>query len=281
MLRTHRSLFALVAAVATLGASQAQAAWTLNMTQGVTSMSGEIYSLHMSMFWWCVAIAVFVFGWMIWSLVAFRKSVGAVPDTKMVHSTKAEIIWTVIPVVILVVLAVPAARTLIALDDSRGSELTVKVTGYQWKWGYDYLDSGVSFFSTLSRDSNEARQLQSSIDVNTVHEYLRDVDRPLVVPTGTKVRLLLTAQDVIHAWWVPELAIKKDAIPGFVNELWFQVDADKPGIYRGQCVELCGRDHGFMPIVVEAKSPADFKAWVKEQQEALQKSRLLAAAKTG
>ena len=281
MLRTHRSLFALVAAVATLGASQAQAAWTLNMTQGVTSMSGEIYSLHMSMFWWCVAIAVFVFGWMIWSLVAFRKSVGAVPDTKMVHSTKAEIIWTVIPVVILVVLAVPAARTLIALDDSRGSELTVKVTGYQWKWGYDYLDSGVSFFSTLSRDSNEARQLQSSIDVNTVHEYLRDVDRPLVVPTGTKVRLLLTAQDVIHAWWVPELAIKKDAIPGFVNELWFKVDADKPGLYRGQCVELCGRDHGAMPIVVEAKSPADFKVWVKEQQEAQQQARLLAAAKTG
>jgi cytochrome c oxidase subunit 2 len=277
MLRTHRSLFALVAAVATLGASQAQAAWTLNMTQGVTSMSGEIYSLHMSMFWWCVAIAVFVFGWMIWSLVAFRKSAGAVADTTLVHSTKAEIIWTIIPVLILVVLAVPAARTLIALDDSRGSELSVKVTGYQWKWGYDYLDSGVSFFSTLSRDSNEARQLQSSVDVNGVHEYLRDVDRPLVVPTGTKVRLLLTAQDVIHAWWVPELAIKKDAIPGFVNELWFQIDADKPGIYRGQCVELCGRDHSAMPIVVEAKSPADFKVWLKEQQQ----SRLLASAKTG
>jgi len=281
MLRKHRSLFALVAAVAALGASQAQAAWTLNMTQGVTSMSGEIYSLHMSMFWWCVAIAVFVFGWMIWSLVAFRKSNGAVADTTLVHSTKAEIIWTIIPVVILVVLAVPAARTLIALDDSRGSELTVKVTGYQWKWGYDYLDSGVSFFSTLSRDSNEARQLQSHVDVNGVHEYLRDVDHPLVVPTGTKVRLLLTAQDVIHAWWVPALAIKKDAIPGFVNELWFQIDADKPGLYRGQCVELCGRDHSAMPIVVEAKSPADFKAWVKEQQDAQQQSRLLAAAKTG
>ncbi len=281
MLRTHRSLFALVAAVATLGASQAQAAWTLNMTQGVTSMSGEIYSLHMSMFWWCVAIAVFVFGWMIWSLVAFRKSAGAVADTTLVHSTKAEIIWTIIPVVILVVLAVPAARTLIALDDSRGSELTVKVTGYQWKWGYDYIDSGVSFFSTLSRDSNEARQLQSSVDPHAVHEYLRDVDHPLVVPTGTKVRLLLTAQDVIHAWWVPELAIKKDAIPGFVNELWFQIDADKPGLYRGQCVELCGRDHSAMPIVVEAKSPADFKAWLKQQQDAQQQARLLAAAKTG
>jgi cytochrome c oxidase subunit II len=281
MLRKHRSLFALVAAVAALGASQAQAAWTLNMTQGVTSMSGEIYSLHMSMFWWCVAIAVFVFGWMIWSLVAFRKSNGAVPDTTLVHSTKAEIIWTIIPVVILVVLAIPAARTLIALDDSRGSELTVKVTGYQWKWGYDYLDSGVSFFSTLSRDSNEARQLQSHVDVHAVHEYLRDVDHPLVVPTGTKVRLLLTAQDVIHAWWVPQLAIKKDAIPGFVNELWFQIDADKPGLYRGQCVELCGRDHSAMPIVVEAKSPADFKAWLKEQQDAQQQTRLLAAAKTG
>jgi cytochrome c oxidase subunit 2 len=281
MLRTHRSLFALVAAVAALGASQAQAAWTLNMTQGVTSMSGEIYSLHMSMFWWCVAIAVFVFGWMIWSLVAFRKSAGAVADTTLVHSTKAEIIWTIIPVVILVVLAVPAARTLIALDDSRGSELTVKVTGYQWKWGYDYIDSGVSFFSTLSRDSNEARQLQSSVDPHAVHEYLRDVDHPLVVPTGTKVRLLLTAQDVIHAWWVPELAIKKDAIPGFVNELWFQIDADKPGLYRGQCVELCGRDHSAMPIVVEAKSPADFKAWLKQQQDAQQQARLLAAAKTG
>jgi cytochrome c oxidase subunit II len=281
MLRTHRSLFALVAAVATLGASQAQAAWTLNMTQGVTSMSGEIYTLHMGMFWACVAIAVFVFGWMIWSLVAFRKSAGAVPDTTLVHSTKAEIIWTIIPVVILVVMAVPAARTLIALDDSRGSELSVKVTGYQWKWGYDYIDSGVSFFSTLSRDSNEARQLQSSVDVNGVHEYLRDVDHPLVVPTGTKVRLLLTAQDVIHAWWVPELAIKKDAIPGFINELWFQIDADKPGIYRGQCVELCGRDHSAMPIVVEAKSPADFKVWLKEQQAAQQQTRLLAAAKTG
>ena len=281
MLRTHRSLFALVAAVAALGASQAQAAWTLNMTQGVTSMSGEIYSLHMSMFWWCVAIAVFVFGWMIWSLVAFRKSAGAVADTTLVHSTKAEIIWTIIPVVILVVLAVPAARTLIALDDSRGSELTVKVTGYQWKWGYDYIDSGVSFFSTLSRDSNEARQLQSSVDPHAVHEYLRDVDHPLVVPTGTKVRLLLTAQDVIHAWWVPELAIKKDAIPGFVNELWFQIDADKPGLYRGQCVELCGRDHSAMPIVVEAKSPDDFKAWLKQQQDAQQQARLLAAAKTG
>ena len=268
MLRTHRLLTALGATVAALAAPLAHAEWTLNMTTGVTSMSPEIYSLHMKMFWWCVAIAVFVFGWMIVSIVKFQKSKGAVPDTTMVHSTKAEIIWTVIPVLILVVLAVPAAKTLIKLEDSRGSTLTVKVTGYQWKWQYDYLDAGVSYFSTLSRDSNAARQLQSGIDPATVNAYLRDVDYPLVVPTGAKVRLLLTSADVIHAWWVPELAIKKDAIPGFVNELWFQIDADKPGIYRGQCVELCGRDHGFMPVVVLAKSPEDYKVWLAEQQAA-------------
>ena len=268
MLRTHRLLTALGATVAALAAPRAHAEWTLNMTTGVTSMSPEIYSLHMKMFWWCVAIAVFVFGWMIVSIVKFQKSKGAVPDTTMVHSTKAEIIWTVIPVLILVVLAVPAAKTLIKLEDSRGSTLTVKVTGYQWKWQYDYLDAGVSYFSTLSRDSNAARQLQSGIDPATVNAYLRDVDYPLVVPTGAKVRLLLTSADVIHAWWVPELAIKKDAIPGFVNELWFQIDADKPGIYRGQCVELCGRDHGFMPVVVLAKSPEDYKVWLAEQQAA-------------
>jgi cytochrome c oxidase subunit 2 len=194
----------------------------------------------------------------------------------MLHSTKAEIIWTIIPVLILVVLAVPAAKTLIKLEDSRGSTLSVKVTGYQWKWQYDYLDQGVSYFSTLSRDSNAARQLQSGIDPTTVNEYLRDVDYPLVVPTGTKVRLLLTSADVIHAWWVPELAIKKDAIPGFVNELWFQVEADKPGIYRGQCVELCGRDHGFMPVVVEAKSPEDYKAWLAERQAAAKPAAIAA-----
>jgi len=219
---------------------------------------------------------VFVFGWMIVSIVKFQKSKGAVPDTAMVHSTKAEIIWTIIPVLILVVLAVPAAKTLIKLEDSRGSTLSVKVTGYQWKWQYDYLDQGVSYFSTLSRDSNAARQLQSGIDPTTVNDYLRDVDYPLVVPTGAKVRLLLTSADVIHAWWVPELAIKKDAIPGFVNELWFQIDADKPGIYRGQCVELCGRDHGFMPVVVEAKSPEDYKAWLAERQAAAKPAAIAA-----
>ena len=276
MLRKPGSLSAVAAFVAALAAPAAHAEWGLNMTRGVTQISRDVYSLHMTIFWWCVAIAVFVFGWMIVSIVKFQKSKGAVPDTAMVHSTKAEIIWTIIPVLILVVLAVPAAKTLIKLEDSRGSTLSVKVTGYQWKWQYDYLDQGVSYFSTLSRDSNAARQLQSGIDPTTVNEYLRDVDYPLVVPTGTKVRLLLTSADVIHAWWVPELAIKKDAIPGFVNELWFQVDADKPGIYRGQCVELCGRDHGFMPVVVEAKSPEDYKAWLAERQAAAKPAAIAA-----
>ena len=268
MLRKPGSLSAVAAFVAALAAPAAHADWALNMPRGVTTMSQQIYSLHMTIFWWCVAIAVFVFGWMITSLVKFRHSQGAVPDTQMLHSTKAEVIWTIIPVVILVILAIPAARTLIHLEDASGTQLTVKITGYQWKWQYEYLDKGVSYFSTLSRDSDAARQLQSGIDPKDIPDYLLSVDNALVVPVGTKVRLLLTSQDVIHAWWVPDLAVKKDAIPGFVNEAWFEVQADKPGTYRGQCAELCGRDHGFMPIVVVAKTPAEFEAWLKTQQQA-------------
>ena len=268
MLRKPGSLSAVAAFVAALAAPAAHADWALNMPRGVTTMSQQIYSLHMTIFWWCVAIAVFVFGWMITSLVKFRHSQGAVPDTQMLHSTKAEIIWTIIPVVILVILAIPAARTLIHLEDASGTQLTVKITGYQWKWQYEYLDKGVSYFSTLSRDSDAARQLQSGIDPKDIPDYLLSVDNALVVPVGTKIRLLLTSQDVIHAWWVPDLAVKKDAIPGFVNEAWFEVQADKPGTYRGQCAELCGRDHGFMPIVVVAKTPAEFEAWLKTQQQA-------------
>ncbi len=236
------------------------------MTPGITAISRRIYDLHMLMYWWCVAIAVFVFGWMIYSIVRFRKSQGAVPDTKLVHNTRAEIIWTVLPVLILIGMAVPATRTLIETDDATNTELTIRVTGYQWKWGYQYVDSGVEVLSTLDRASNEARQLGSGIDPLTVPNYLLSVDHPLVVPAGVKVRLLLTAQDVIHSWWVPALAIKKDAIPGFVNEAWFKIDASKTGLYRGQCAELCGRDHGFMPIVIDVRSKADFEAWLKTQQ---------------
>jgi cytochrome c oxidase subunit II len=281
MLRKPGSLSVVATLVAALAAPAAQAAWTLNMTRGVTDVSRSVYTLHMMMLWACVAIAIFVFGWMILSLVKFRKSQGAVPDTNMLHSTKVEVIWTIIPVVILVVLAVPSARTLIQIEDASKTQLTVKVTGYQWKWQYDYLDKGVSFFSTLSRDSDAARQMHSGIDPYTVDNYLLNVDNPLVVPTGTKVRVLITAQDVIHSWWVPAFALKKDAIPGFVNEAWFQIDADKPGIYRGQCVELCGRDHGFMPIVVVAKTPAEFEEWLKTQQAAQKQASLPAASTTG
>jgi cytochrome c oxidase subunit 2 len=253
-------------------APRAHAAWTLNMTPGISAMSREIYSLHMLMFWWCVGIGIVVFGWMILSMALFRKSKGAVADTHFTHSTRVEVIWTTLPVLILISMAVPAARVLVETDDATGSQLAIRVTGYQWKWGYEYVDTGVSFFSTLDRASDHARQLNSGIDPNTVPNYLLSVDHPLVVPAGEKVRVLITGQDVIHSWWVPALAIKKDAIPGFINEAWFDIDADKVGTYRGQCAELCGRDHGFMPIVLEVKSKADFDAWLKQQQAALKQT---------
>jgi len=268
----HASFFLstyIALALGALAPLSAQAGWgDLNMTPGVTALSKEIYSLHMMVFWWCVAIGIFVFGWMIWSLIAFRKSAGAIPDATLLHSTKVEIIWTIIPIIILILMAIPAARTLISIEDTRNTQLTIKATGYQWRWQYTYLDDDISFFSSLDRKSNVARQLQSGIDPNTVPNYLRDVDKPLVVPEDTKVRMLLTAQDVIHAWWVPEFGLKKDAIPGNINELWFKVEAGKTGIYRGQCVELCGRDHGFMPIVVKVVSKADYKIWVAQQKAA-------------
>jgi cytochrome c oxidase subunit II len=260
---------ALTAGVAlALGSSPALAAWSdVNLRVGVTELSREIYGLHMLILWICVAIAVAVFGVMIYSIATFRKSKGAVPAS-FDHNTKAEVIWTVIPVLILVAMAVPAARTLVKIDDTRGSELTVKVTGYQWKWQYEYVDHGVSFYSTLARPSDEARQLGSGIAPGSVENYLLEVDNPLVVPVGRKVRVLITANDVIHAWWVPDFGMKRDAIPGFINEMWF--NAEKTGIYRGQCAELCGRDHGFMPVVVEVKPQDEFDAWLAEQKAARQ-----------
>src|SRR6202046_4627811 len=251
-----------------------------NLPLGVTSLSRDIYALHMEVFCICVGIAVVVFGVMIYALVKFRHSQGAVPDTSMVHSTKVEIIWTIIPVVILVVMAVPAAKVILMMEDTRNSELSIRVTAYQWKWQYQYMDAGegINFFSTLARDSNFARQLHSGIDPKTVPNYLLEVDHPMVIPSGTKVRLLLTSQDVIHAWWVPDFGAKRSAVPGFVNELWFRVDPGKEGIYRGQCTSLCGRDHGFMPIVVDVRTPDDFKKWVEEQKAALKQASAPAAA---
>ena len=252
-----------------LGSSPALAAWTLNLREGVTELSREIYGLHMLVLWVCVAIAVAVFSVMIYSIATFRKSKGAVPAT-FDHSTGAEVTWTIIPVVILVAMAIPAARTLVKIEDASGSELTVKVTGYQWKWQYDYVDHGVAYFSTLASSHNEARQVDSGIDVHQVEDYLLEVDNPLVVPVGRKVRVLVTAADVIHNWWVPDFGLKRDAIPGYINELWFR--ADQVGTYRGQCAELCGRDHGFMPVVVRVVEQAEFDAWLAGQQAARQAS---------
>ena len=251
-----------------------------NLPPGVTSLSRDIYTLHMEVFWVCVGIAVVVFGVMIYALVKFRRSQGAIPDTTLLHSTTVEIIWTIIPVVILVVMAIPAAKVILMMEDTRNSELSIRVTAYQWKWQYQYMDAaeGVDFFSTLARDSNFARQLHSGIDPKTVPNYLLEVDKPMVIPSGTKVRLLLTSMDVIHAWWVPDFGAKRSAIPGFVNELWFVVDPGKEGIYRGQCAALCGRDHGFMPIVVDVRTPDDFKKWVDEQKAALKQAATPGAA---
>jgi cytochrome c oxidase subunit 2 len=260
----RRVLKAAFVSLFALTASAAHADWGgLNMTEGVSILSKEIYGLHMEIFYWCVAIGVVVFG----AMIKFRKSQGAQADTTLVHSTKVEIVWTVIPIMILVAMAVPTAKSLIKIEDMGDVALNIKVTGYQWKWEYEYLNENVSFFSTLKRDSNAARQLGSGIDPKRVEHYLLDVDNALVIPAGTKIRFLLTAQDVIHAWWVPAFGMKKDAIPGYVNEIWVQVDADKVGTYRGQCAELCGQDHGFMPIVVEVKSPADYDQWLRAKQE--------------
>lgn len=263
---TSKDAAALGAALSVVS-SPALAAWNLNLRVGVTELSRDIYHLHMLILWVCVAIAVAVFAVMIYSIATFRKSKGAVP-AKFDHSTTAEIVWTIIPAFILIAMAIPAARTLVKIDDTQGSEMTIKVIGYQWRWQYEFVGQGVSYFSTLARSSDDARQLRSGVDPTTVEHYLLDVDRPLVVPQGIKVRVLLTSADVIHAWWVPDFGVKRDAIPGFINELWFK--ADRPGLYRGQCAELCGRDHGFMPIVVDVRPKAEFESWLAEQKQARQ-----------
>jgi cytochrome c oxidase subunit 2 len=248
-----------------LAGAPAMAAWDLNLRVGVTPLSREIYGLHMTILWVCVAIAAAVFAAMLYSVATFRRSKHPEP-AKFDHSTTAEVVWTIIPVLILVAMAIPAARTLVAIEDTSGSELTVKVTGYQWKWQYEYVEHGVSFFSTLARNHDTARQTRSGVDPANLDHYLLEVDNPLVVPQGVKVRVLVTAADVIHAWWVPDFGMKKDAIPGFINELWFT--AERAGTYRGQCAELCGRDHGFMPVVVEVKPRAEFDAWLAARKEA-------------
>ena len=257
----RKPLFSLLALTWT---GTAKADWALNMPRGVTELSAETYDLHMMVFWWCVAIGVVVFGVMIISLVKHRKSKGVKP-AQFTHSTTAEVAWTAIPVVILLLMAVPAAETMIKLEDSRDPDISIVVTGYQWMWHYRYQDEDIEFFSSLARPSIEARTKGSGVNPFDVDNYLLEVDRPVVVPRGAKVRLLLTSNDVVHSWWVPELAIKKDAVPGIINETWFR--AEETGTYRGQCAELCGKDHGYMPVVVEVVEPDAYQAWVETRKD--------------
>lgn len=235
------------------------AAWEVNMPKGITPVSETVYDLHMIIFYICVVIAVIVFGVMFWSIFRHRKSKGHKP-ANFHESTLVEIIWTAIPLIILIVMAIPATQGVFAMYNTEDSDIDIQITGYQWKWRYQYIGEDVDYFSNLSTPKDQ-------ID-NTATKganYLLEVDEPLVIPIQKKIRFLLTSNDVIHAWWVPELAVKKDAIPGFINETWTLIK--EPGIYRGQCAELCGKDHGFMPIVVKAVEQPEYQDWLNSKKE--------------
>nr|WP_211284224.1 cytochrome c oxidase subunit II [Oceanimonas doudoroffii] len=228
----------------------------LNMTEGVTEISQQVYGLHMTILIICAVIGLVVFGVMFWAIIHHRKSKGA-KAAQFHESTKVEILWTIIPFLILVAMAIPATKTLVAMEDASEPDLTVQVTGSQWKWHYRYFDEDVEFFSLLA-----TMPQQIAGTVTKGDNYLLEVDYPLVLPTDRKVRFLITSDDVIHSWWVPAFAVKKDAVPGFINEAWTRIN--EPGLYRGQCAELCGKDHGFMPIVVDARSPEEFDGWLAQ-----------------
>jgi len=248
-----------VIGIAMIAAPEAQAAWELDMPLGVSTLSGEIRDLHRLILLICTVICVGVFGFAFYTMATCRRSQGA-KAAQFSHSTRAEIIWTVIPTIILIAMAIPSARTIIKIEDTSGADMSIKITGYQWKWSYDYLNEDKFFYSTIDQDSYLASQRGSGLDPMNVENYLRNVDNAMVVPVNKKVRLLLTASDVIHSWWVPQLYVKKDANPGFVNETWFK--ATETGIYRGQCTELCGRGHGFMPIVVVVETEERYQEWL-------------------
>ena len=259
------ALAAMALPMAAWAQSADPARWQLNMGKGVTHTARMAWDAHMVVLVVCTVIGVLVFGAMTYAIFKFRKSKGVVP-AQFSHNTKAEVIWTVIPIIILVVMAWPATAKLIAMYDTRDSEMTVKITGYQWMWKYEYLGEDVAFTSRLDRKSDQIRQSGAVPTMASDPNYLLDVDNPLVLPVNTKVRFVLTADDVVHAWWVPALGWKQDAVPGFVNERWTSIDQE--GIYRGQCAELCGKDHGFMPIVVKAVSKEEFKAWLASRKPA-------------
>ena len=240
----------------------------LNMTQGVTDISQKTYDLHMTIFYICCLIGLVVFGLMFWSIIHHRKSKGVIPAT-FHESTKVEILWTAIPFVILIGMCIPATSVLLEIEDNSKSDLTIQVTGSQWKWNYKYFDSDLEYYSVLATPRAQFENYNGMFNQNTSkpmpkgENYLLEVDRPLVIPINKKVRFLITSDDVIHSWWVPAFSVKQDANPGFINEAWTIVN--EAGIYRGQCAELCGKDHGYMPIVVIAKEQADYDQWLSEQ----------------
>lgn len=259
--KLSRILTVLAGLATVVSTGSARADWALNLTQGVTSISRDVYDLHMIVLLIVTIVGIAVFSVMTYSIIKHRKSKGA-KAAQFHEKTSTEIIWTTIPFLILVAIAVPATQTLLEIEDTSESDMSVQITGYQWKWKYDYLEEDISFFSSLAQSSRDAIEG----DPYSVDNYLLEVDNPLVLPTKKKIRFLITANDVIHAWWVPALGFKQDAIPGFINDGWAYID--EPGTYRGQCAELCGKDHGFMPIVVVAKNEDDYKTWVTEQQAA-------------
>jgi len=259
-----KRLTTLLSALVAMMSTNVFAEYGLNMTEGVTSISHDIYDLHMMVFWVCVVIAVVVFGAMFYSVFAHRKSKGAVA-AQFHESTKAELLWTIVPVIILVGMAIPASKVLIDLEDTTKAEMSVKITGHQWKWQYDYPEEGISFISNLAQSHKDV-VTGTDAEREAVGNYLLEVDKHLVLPVDTSIRFLITSNDVIHNWWVPAFGVKQDANPGFINDAWAKVD--EIGTYRGQCAELCGKDHGFMPIVVDVVSKADYAKWVAEQQAA-------------
>jgi cytochrome c oxidase subunit 2 len=254
----------IVAIMAWVYAGTSYAAYQLNLTRGATKLTEDMYELHNWMMWIITAIFCAVFGFMFYAVIKHRKSVGH-KAAQFHESTAVEIAWTILPFFILIIMAVPATKTLLSIRDTSNPDLTIKVTGYQWKWGYDYLNGegeGVSFLANLATPHDQIYGTAPRGE-----NYLLETDKHLVVPVGKKVRIVLTAADVIHAWYVPALGVKQDAVPGFVRDTWFR--ADKEGIYRGQCAELCGKDHGFMPIVVEVVSQEKYAAWVTETKKAM------------
>ena len=259
LLRTIKALSLMFVSTELFAAAQ------MDLTPGVTAISQEVYELHTLVLWICVVIGAGVFGVIFYSMFAHRKSKGAVA-ANFHDSMTVEVLWTVVPFLILIGMAVPAAKTLIKMETpADDAEVTIKITGYQWKWNYDYMHEGFNFFSNLAQSSRDVIYDKDNTNREGIN-YLLDVDERMVLPAGKKIRFLMTSNDVIHSWWIPDFAVKKDAIPGYINEAWTIVP--KVGVYRGQCAELCGKDHGFMPIVVEVKSEADYAAWVSEKKGA-------------